>query len=199
MSSVAAAVAALESGRVAIIPTDTVYGLAATADSPAGRDALYALKGRSPAQPTALVAASLDVLFELVPELRFDSERVRALLPGRYTLVVANPARRFDWLCGENPSAIGVRVPELAGPGAEVLAAVGAVAATSANLPGGAEPRRVRDIPAELRDGAGAVVDGGELPGQPSTVLDLTGGEPRVLRPGAGSVEEALERLGDVT
>jgi len=198
VSSAAAAVEAIESGGVVILPTDTVYGLAARADVPAGRDALYSLKGRAPAQPTALVAASVDVLLELVPELRADAERLGALLPGRYTLVVANPARRFEWLCGESPTTIGVRVPELAGPGADVLAAVGAVAATSANLPGGPEPRTVEDIPAELLRGVAAVVDGGDLPGIPSTVLDLTGDTTRILREGAGSVEAALARLASL-
>jgi L-threonylcarbamoyladenylate synthase len=189
------AVAAIEAGGVVIIPTDTVYGLAATAESPAGRDELYALKGRAATQPTALVVARLDELFDLVPELEADADRVKALLPGPFTLVLANPARRFEWLCGENPASIGVRVPDLVGPGAEVLLAVGAVAATSANLPGGREPRTVDEIPPELRGGAAAVVDGGKLPGVPSTVIDLTAEAPRVLRVGAGSVEKALARL----
>ena len=85
-------------------------------------------------------------------------------------------------------------MPELAGPGAEVLARVGAVVATSANVHGGPDPRRLEDVPVEIRAGAAAVVDGGELPGKPSTVLDLTGEEPQVLREGAVPAEEALER-----
>ena len=68
------------------------------------------------------------------------------------------------------------------------------VAATSANLHGGADPRRVGDIPQELLDGIAAVLDVGNLPGTPSTVLDLTGAEPRVLREGAVSAAEALAR-----
>jgi len=193
--AVADAVGAIEAGRVVIVPTDTVYGLAAIAERPAGRDALYALKGREATQPTALVAASVDVLFDLVPELHADVGPIRALLPGPYTLVVANPARRFEWLCGDEPAAIGVRVPDVSGPGREVLTAVRAVAATSANLPGGREPRTVSEIPAGLRDGVAAVVDAGELPGVPSTVLDLTGDVPRLLRAGAGPVQAALARL----
>jgi L-threonylcarbamoyladenylate synthase len=193
--AVETAVAAIRDGRVVILPTDTVYGLAASADRPAGRDALYALKGRPSTQPTALVASGVDELFELVPELEADAKRVRSLLPGPYTLVLANPARRFEWLCGENAAAIGVRVPDFAGPGAEVLSAVRAVVATSANLPDGPEPRTLTEVPRELREGAAAVVDGGELPGVPSTVVDLTGDKPRILRAGAGSVDAALARL----
>jgi L-threonylcarbamoyladenylate synthase len=78
---------------------------------------------------------------------------------------------------------------------ASVLGRVGAVMATSANLAGGADPRRVEDVPAEIVTGCAAIVDGGELPGTPSTVLDLTGSEPRVLREGAVPADEALARV----
>ena len=78
---------------------------------------------------------------------------------------------------------------------AELLDAVGALAATSANLPGGPDPRRLDDVPPALREGAGAELDGGELPGTASTVLDLTGPEPAVLREGAVQAAEALARL----
>jgi L-threonylcarbamoyladenylate synthase len=79
-----------------------------------------------------------------------------------------------------------VRVPNLPPEAAEVVRAVGVVAATSANLSGGPDPRRVEDIPEEIRTACGAIVDVGELPGIPSTVIDLRGAEPVVLRQGAG-------------
>jgi L-threonylcarbamoyladenylate synthase len=75
-----------------------------------------------------------------------------------------------------------------------VIDRVVAVVATSANVHGGENPRRLEDVPVEIRAGAAAVVDGGELPGTPSTVLDLSGEEPRVLREGAVPAEEAIER-----
>jgi len=190
-----AAAGAIRAGRLAILPADTVYGLCTTPYSAAPVERLYRLKGRPETQPTAILASDVDMLFECVPELRGRAGRlVRALLPGSYTLVLPNPARRFRWLTGGRPDAIGVRVPELAGDAAAVLARVGAVAATSANLRGGPEPRRLEDVPRELREAAVAEIDGGELPGTPSTVIDFTGPEPRVLREGAGSVEEALGR-----
>jgi len=188
-----AAVAAIRAGRVVVLPTDTVYGLAADAFHVAGRDALYALKGRDVRQPSALVAASVDVLLECVPEL--PSGIVRALLPGPFTLILRNPAHRFAWLCGDEPETIGVRVPELTGAVMRILADVRAVVATSANLPGGVEPRRLEDVPAALRSGVAAAVDGGRLPGVPSTILDLTGATPRVLREGAGDGNAALASL----
>ena len=199
MSAVDAAVEAIRSGRLALIPTDTVYGLAATPYSEAPVRALYRAKGRDDLQPTALVAADLDVLFECVPELSGRAGTIaRALLPGAFTLVLPNPARRFPWLTGTSPETIGVRVPELAGPGGEVLAKVGAIAATSANLPGGPDPRTLDDVPTELRVAAEAIVDGGELPGTPSTVIDFSGAAPVVLREGAASAADALRVVSSV-
>jgi len=179
-----------------VLPTDTVYGLVADPyREPPARE-LYRMKGRPPEQPTALLARDVELLLELVPELRGRAATlVRALLPGPFTLILPNPGERYRWITGSTPDKIGVRVPELAGPGAEVLAQVGAVVATSANHHGGPDPRRLEDVPIEIRAGAAAVVDGGELPGTPSTVLDLTGAEPRVVREGAVSAAEALERV----
>ena len=190
------AIVALRLGEPVILPTDTVYGLCVTSSDAAAYERMAALKGREPAKPTALLAAGLDTLLACVPELRGRAGTIaRALLPGPYTLILPNPARRFLWLTGANPFAIGVRVPELPEVTAQVLAAVGAVAATSANAAGGPDPRRVADIPREILESVGAVVDAGELPGTPSTVLDFTQAEPRVVREGAASSAEALARV----
>jgi L-threonylcarbamoyladenylate synthase len=187
------ATSALRAGEPVILPTDTVYGLCAAVHEAAPTERLYRLKGRDPAQPSALLAADLDTLLRYIPELRGRTEKIaRALLPGAYTLILPNPARRYPWLTGSNPEAIGVRVAPLPDAAALVLAEIGAVVATSANRPGEPEPRRVEDVPPEFRAAAGAVVDAGELPGRASTVIDFTGDEPRVLREGAGSVSEAL-------
>jgi L-threonylcarbamoyladenylate synthase len=198
MADVDDAIAALRDGQVVVLPTDTVYGLCASAFREAPVRRLYRLKGRPETQPTALVASDVDALFDCVPELRGRAGVIaRTLLPGPFTLVLPNPARRFRWLTGTTPEAIGVRVPEFPEPGARVLEAVSAVAATSANLPGGPDPARVEDIPAELREAAAAVVDAGPVVGTPSTVLDFTGDEPRVLREGAAPADEALARVAE--
>jgi L-threonylcarbamoyladenylate synthase len=189
------AVAEIRAGRPVVLPTDTVYGLCADPYREAPVRELYRIKGRPPDQPTALLARDVELLLECVPELRGRAATLaRALLPGPYTLILPNPGERYRWLAGSTPAKIGVRVPELSGPGAEVLERVGALAATSANHHGGPDPRRLEDVPVEIRASAAAVVDGGELPGMPSTVLDLTGKEPKVLREGAVPAAEALER-----
>jgi len=193
---VEAAVAALRAGAPVVLPFDTVYGLAADPEDEAAVRRLYELKGRGTEQPSALVATGVDVLLERVPELRASAERLRALLPGALTLVLPNPARRYSWLTGKNPDTIGVRVPQLQGAGADVLRELGVLVATSANQPGEPDPARLADVPQHVRAGAGALIDGGELPGTPSTVVDLTGPEPRILRDGAVPAADALRRLG---
>jgi len=186
--SVEEVAAALRGGGLALVPTDTVYGLAASADREGAVRRLYRVKERDESQPTALVAASVDVLLECIPEL----------LPGPYTLVLPNPARRYRWLTGSAPEAIGVRVPAVEGPARELLEAVGILAASSANPRGGADPPRLEDVPPEFRALADAELDVGELPGTASTVLDFTGPEPRVLREGAAPSAEALRRIGSL-
>jgi L-threonylcarbamoyladenylate synthase len=164
------AVAALRAGRAVILPTDTVYGLCVL---PEYEDVVYELKGRDRSKPVALLAADVDALIERLPDL--ERAVLERYLPGPYTLV---------------SGPVGVRVPDLPPAAAEVVRAVGVIAATSANLSGGADPRRIEDIPEEIRAACGAIVDAGELPGTPSTVLDISDGEPRVLRQGAGPVPE---------
>jgi L-threonylcarbamoyladenylate synthase len=193
------AVEAIRTGKPVVLPTDTVYGLCATPYREEPVRQLYRLKGRDEEQPTALLASNLEMLFECVPELRGRAGSLaNAPLPGPLTLVLPNPARRFRWLTGTRPDTIGVRVPALAGEARAILQRVGAVAATSANLPGGPDPRRLEDVPEEIRTGCAALVDGGELPGTPSTVVDLSGPEPVVLREGAVPAREALERLAQL-
>ena len=158
------AVAALRAGQAVILPTDTVYGLCAL---PGNEDVLYELKGRDRSKPVALIAADIEAL-----PADLDRAVLERYLPGPYTLVFASA---------------GVRVPNLPPEAAAVVREVGVVAATSANLSGGPNPRRVEDIPEEIRAAVGAIVDGGDLPGIASTVIDLRGDDPVVLRRGAGA------------
>jgi L-threonylcarbamoyladenylate synthase len=181
---------ALRAGRPALLPTDTVYGLVSL-PSEAAVAALYALKGRRADQPTALLASSPGQLLHALPEL--DPAR---LVRGPFTLVLPNPERRYPWLAGARPDAIGVRLPDLSPAAAAVLEAVGCVAATSANDPGGPDPLTLDDVPARLREACPAL-DEGPLRGVPSTVVDLTGPEPRILREGAVPAAAALAALSD--
>jgi L-threonylcarbamoyladenylate synthase len=189
-------VRSIRDGKLAVLPTDTVYGLVCTAAHREPAADLYRLKGRAAIQPTAVLFASIDVVPRYLPEL--DSRLlaiVQALLPGPYTLVVPNPANRFAWLTEGRPGSIGLRVPALTGVAASVVESLGAIVATSANLPGGRDPRTLAEVPPEILDGVAAAIDGGELPGAPSTVIDVTRPEPLVIRAGAGDPAAALARV----
>jgi L-threonylcarbamoyladenylate synthase len=160
----------IAAGGVAVFPADTVYGLACDPDRREAVARLYALKGRPLGQPSAVMffdaALALDALPELGGRMRALLER---LLPGGVTLLLANPRRRFAPACGDDPETLGLRVPA-----ASPLAAVAApVLQSSANLHGGPDARRLIEVPTAIREAADLVLDAGELPGTPSTVVDL--------------------------
>jgi L-threonylcarbamoyladenylate synthase len=184
--------ACLAGDGVAVIATDTVYGLACNPDSEVALRRIYALKRRPPQKPAAVMffslQAALATLSELGPRTRAAAEM---LLPGPVTLLLANPRGRYPGACapgGEAPGLLGLRVPALTGPLAPLATIVRAAAQSSANFAGGPDPRALLDVPPQLRDGADLVLDGGELPGMASTVLDLSGyegsGSWRVVREG---------------
>lgn len=187
-------------GGVALFPADTVYGLATEPDSREGFERLYALKGRPPLRPSAVMFFQRDLALAALPEL---GPRTRAafdrLLPGPVTLLVPNPARRFPLACGPDPERLGVRVPDLGGALEPLAAARWPVLQSSANPSGGADARRLADVDARIRAGVDLQLDGGELPGTPSTVIDLTayedGGDWSIVREGALSRGDVAARL----
>ena len=187
---------------VAVIPTDTVYGLVCNPDSETAVRRVYELKRRPPLKPAAVMffalESALDVLTELGPRTR---AALQALLPGPVTLLLPNPERRFPLACDlsrERPAPLGLRVPAFDSPSAVLHAIRVPAAQSSANLSGAPDPRRLTDVPVELRDGADLVLEGGELPGTASTVIDLSGyeqsGRWRIVREGP-LAQHVLEQL----
>ena len=188
-------------GGVAVFPADTVYGLACEPDSKEAVRRLYLLKRRRPDKPAAVMFFALDLALAALPELGpRTSGAVGALLPGAVTLLLPNPARRFPLACGPEPQTLGLRVP--AWPPA--LAALGdmqwPVLQSSANVAGGPDARSLEDVPEAIRARADLVLDGGDLPGTPSTVVDLRGferdGRWSVVREGAVAVGDVAAALG---
>jgi L-threonylcarbamoyladenylate synthase len=129
---------------------------------------------------------ALAALPELGPQTRALLER---LLPGAVTALLPNPERRFPLACGDDMGTLGLRVPAPPEAAAWLVEVDVPVLQSSANLAGGPDPRRLADVPPAIRLGADLVVDGGELPGTPSTVVDLRRfeavGEWAVVRVGA--------------
>jgi L-threonylcarbamoyladenylate synthase len=188
--------ACLASGGVALFPTDTVYGLGCDPERRSAVERLYALKGRAADRPAAVMFFALSEALGALPELGArERVAIEALVPGAVTLLLPNRARRFPLACGPDPGTLGLRLPLLAGPLSALAAVPGAVLQSSANLSGDRDARRLAEVPARLRDEADLVLDGGELPGVASTVIDLRSyedsGDWRVLRRGP-LAEESL-------
>jgi L-threonylcarbamoyladenylate synthase len=190
-------------GGVAIFGADTVYGLACDPATPDAVERLYAIKGRRPDKPAAVMLFSLDLALAALPELGPRTTcALEGLLPGPVTLLLPNPAHRFPLACGPDPDTLGLRVPAL-GPATAALSAVRwPVMQSSANPSGGADARRLQEIPAPIRDAVDLVLDAGELAGTASTVIDLRRFEDRgaweIVREGAlsrGCVAATLEGL----
>ncbi len=186
----------IASGGVALFPADTVYGLACDPESESAVERLYEIKGRPPERPAAVMffqlGDALAALPDLGPRTRAALER---LLPGPVTLLLPNPERRFPLACGPAPERLGLRVPDL-----PLLASVRRpVMQSSANRSGGEDARRLEEVDAGIRAAVDLELDGGELPGTPSTVIDLSGyeqaGEFTVLRQGALGVVAVAEAL----
>ena len=187
-------------GGVALFPADTVYGLATEPDSREGVDRLYRLKGRAAETPAAVMFFDLEIALAALPELGPRTrEAVRRLLPGALTLLLPNPAHRFPLACGPEPERLGLRVPLLAGELASLSGLSWPVLQSSANRSGGPDAARLTDVDEELRAGVDLILDGGELPGTPSTVVDLTSferdGSWEVVREGAVPREAVLRCL----
>jgi L-threonylcarbamoyladenylate synthase len=197
----AAARSALErtiaGGGVVVFPSDGVYGLACDPLDPAAIARIHELKGRDDGKPSAVMYFSPLAFRELVAGLGpRTAAAASALLPGPVTLIVANPQHRYPLACREDRERLGVRL--IAGP---LAGAMCPVFQTSANLSGEPAPRQLGGVPETIRAGADLVIDDGQLPGLPSTVVDIAAIEDggwRILRPGAISEGDLVAALASV-
>jgi L-threonylcarbamoyladenylate synthase len=187
-------------GGVAVFPTDTVYGVCCDPDNEQAARRLYALKGRPAARPAAIMFFALEPALQTLSELALDERTaLSALLPGPVTLLLANPALRFAPACRIDPATLGLRVPDLPASLQALASLAMPVMQSSANLSGEPDACSLAQVPKSMRDGADLVLDGGELPGRPSTVIDLRDYREHrrwhVLREGALARSDVRETL----
>ncbi|HEY2571984.1 MAG TPA: L-threonylcarbamoyladenylate synthase [Solirubrobacteraceae bacterium] len=192
--------ACVAGGGVAVLPTDTVYGVCCDPDDAAAAQRLYELKGRPPARPAAVMFFALEHAVRALPELSyFERRALEALLPGPVTVLLENRSSRFLPACRSDPSTVGLRVPWLPESLHALCEIAEPVMQSSANISGESDARTLDEVPLALRDGADVVLDGGTLPGTASTVLDMrdyeASGSWHVLREGPLAAEAVRELL----
>jgi L-threonylcarbamoyladenylate synthase len=195
---VQAAVSALQSGDLVVMPTDTVYGIAADAFSPAAVNALLAAKGRGRDMPVPVLVGSWRTLDGLVDELGpLARQLVERFWPGPLTIVVRS-APSLAWDLGETRGTVAVRMP-LQPVALDVLNATGPLAVSSANRSGMPPAVDAADAERQLGGAVRVYLDGGPAGDPvPSTIVDLTGDRARVLRAGALSLEALREVIPDL-
>jgi L-threonylcarbamoyladenylate synthase len=186
------------SGGVVVFPADGLYGLACDPLDPTAVIRIHQLKGREGGKSSAVMYFSPLALRELLAGLGpRAAAAVSALLPGPVTLVVDNPEGRYPLACREDPERLGIRLID--GP---LAGAMCPIFQTSANLSGEPPAARFADVPEEILAGVDLAIDGGELPGLPSTVIDLSaidrGGGWEILRQGALSAGDLVSSLASV-
>ncbi len=194
--------ACVAGGGVAVFPSDTVYGVCCDPEDEAAAQRLYELKGRSKARPAAVMFFALAPALRALPDLSLSERRaLEALLPGPVTLLLENRSSDYLAACRSDPATLGLRVPWLPDSLHALCAIADPVMQTSANLTGEPDARMLADVPAALRERADVVLDGGTLPGTPSTVIDLreydATGQWHVLREGALAADAVRELLLD--
>ena len=195
-AGLAAAVTAILAGELVVLPTDTVYGVGADAFSPAAVRRLLAAKGRGPEMPPPVLVGSVRAATALVEDLGQDGQKlISEFWPGALT-IVCRATRSLSWDLGETKGTVAVRMPEDA-VALDLLRETGPMAVSSANLTGSAAATTAEQAREQLGESVSIYLDGGTAPGGvASTIVDLTGPTPRLLRRGAISVGRLREVAG---
>lgn len=192
----ASAASALRSGRLVVTPTDTLYGIAADAFDPDAVTLLLSAKRRGPDMPVPVLVGSWETIDGLVVSTPAPArDLIRAFWPGGLSLIV-HQAPSLNWNLGHTQGTVMLRMP-LHPVALELLREVGPLAVSSANVSGQPPATTVAQAREQLGDSVAVYLDGGECAiGTPSTIVDLTGAGPRVVREGAVSAERIAEVLG---
>ncbi len=198
--AIESAVVALAAGELVVLPTETVYGIAARPDRESATRDLFEAKRRPAGLNLPVLAANADAAWTVGMKTEGAANLASAFWPGPLTLVLLRTQTARRWYLGEEPDTVGVRVPDHP-IASRLLAETGPIAATSANLSGEPPLNTRDDLVAAFGDGVAVylVLPPGVRPpeGQASTVVDLTGGDPKVLREGpitAASIDSAFFR-----
>lgn len=191
--NLAGIVSALNNGQVIVYPTDTLYGLGADIYNDDAVKKIFLIKKRSFDQPLSVAVSNIND----IEEIAFVDDKIRCVaekfLPGKITLVLKKKNVVSDIITAGSPY-VAVRIPDNA-VALRILSVFGPLTCTSANIHGMPTPNKINEIQMQFKDEINIYIDAGELKDKPSTIIDLSGEEPKVLRQGAVPAEEIIKAI----
>ncbi|WP_285119465.1 L-threonylcarbamoyladenylate synthase [Lactococcus petauri] len=192
------AIAALKAGELAVLPTETVYGIFADATNEAAVQKLYAVKGRPVEKALNMNVADYDTILKFsVHQPAYLEKLVKTFLPGPLTIILEASPEVPEWI-HVGKTTVGFRMPSIPAT-QEVIKALGGLVGPSANLTGSPSPRFYEDLTSVILDKAAVALQDDSIYGLDTTILDLSGEKPKILRQGAITAQELLDAVPELS
>ena len=192
------AIAALKAGELAVLPTETVYGIFADATNEAAVQKLYAVKGRPVEKALNMNVADYDTILKYsVHQPAYLEKLVQTFLPGPLTIILEASPEVPEWI-HVGKTTVGFRMPSIPAT-QEVIKALGVLVGPSANLTGSPSPRFYDDLTSAILDKATVALQDDSVYGLDTTILDLSGEMPKILRQGAITAQELLDAVPELS
>lgn len=191
------AIAALKAGELAVLPTETVYGIFADAANEAAVQKLYAVKGRPVEKALNMNVADYDTILKYsVHQPAYLEKLVQTFLPGPLTIILEASPEVPEWI-HVGKTTVGFRMPSIPAT-QEVIKSLGVLVGPSANLTGSPSPRFYDDLTSAILDKAAVALQDDSVYGLDTTILDLSGEMPKILRQGAITAQELLDAVPEL-
>ncbi|MCH1722419.1 L-threonylcarbamoyladenylate synthase [Lactococcus formosensis] len=192
------AIAALKAGELAVLPTETVYGIFADATNEAAVQKLYAVKGRPVEKALNMNVSDYDTILKFsVHQPAYLEKLVQTFLPGPLTIILEASPEVPEWI-HVGKTTVGFRMPSISAT-QEVIKSLGVLVGPSANLTGSPSPRFYSDLTSDILDKAAVALQDDSISGLDTTILDLSGDKPKILRQGAITAQQLLDAVPELS
>ncbi|MCO7181418.1 L-threonylcarbamoyladenylate synthase [Lactococcus formosensis] len=192
------AIAALKAGELAVLPTETVYGVFADATNEAAVQKLYAVKGRPVEKALNMNVSDYDTILKFsVHQPAYLEKLVQTFLPGPLTIILEASPEVPEWI-HVGKTTVGFRMPSISAT-QEVIKSLGVLVGPSANLTGSPSPRFYSDLTSDILDKAAVALQDDSISGLDTTILDLSGDKPKILRQGAITAQQLLDAVPELS
>ena len=192
------AIATLKAGELAVLPTETVYGIFADATNEAAVQKLYAVKGRPVEKALNMNVSDYDTILKFsVHQPAYLEKLVQTFLPGPLTIILEASPEVPEWI-HVGKTTVGFRMPSISAT-QEVIKSLGVLVGPSANLTGSPSPRFYSDLTSDILDKAAVALQDDSISGLDTTILDLSGDKPKILRQGAITAQQLLDAVPELS